>query len=70
MTKKQASILSKLSRAKVLVDYKDYSWLLKNYLELLEDTNILNSKEMKKAEKEIKQGGLHRWEDIKRALHL
>ena len=70
MTKKQAEILKKLMRAKVLIDYKDYSWLLKNYEELLEDMDILKSKELKKAEEEIRKGKVHRWEEVKRALHL
>ena len=70
MTKKQAEILKKLMHAKVLIDYKDYSWLLKNYEELLEDMDILKSKELKKAEEEVKRGKVYRWEDVKRALHL
>ena len=70
MTKKQAEVLNKLSHAKVLIDYKDYSWLIQNYLELLEDAEIISSKELKKAEKELKTGKLCRWEDVKSVLHL
>jgi hypothetical protein len=70
MTRKQAENLKKLMNAKVLVDFKDYSWLLQNYQELLEDTELLKSKELKKAEEEARKGQLHRWGDVKRALHL
>jgi len=70
MTKKQAETLKKMMNAKVLIDFKDYSWLLKNYQELLEDMSILKSKELKKAEEDIKKGKLHHWEEVKRALHL
>ncbi|MFA6549097.1 MAG: hypothetical protein WCT39_04115 [Candidatus Margulisiibacteriota bacterium] len=70
MTKKQAEALKKMMSAKVLVDYKEYSWLLKNYQELLEDMGILQSKELKKAEEDMKKGKIHRWEDVKRAFHL
>ena len=70
MTKKQAELFKKLMHAKVLIDYKDYSWLLKNYEDLLEDMGILSSKKLKKAEEEVKKGALHRWEDVKRAFKL
>ncbi len=70
MTKKQAEILKKLMHSKVLIDFKDYSWLLKNYQELLEDQDILKSNELKKAEDETKKGNVYRWEDVKRALRL
>ncbi len=70
MTRKQAETLKKLMNAKVLIDYKDYSWLLQNYQELLEDTEMLKSKELKKAEAEARKGQLHHWEDVKRAFHL
>jgi len=70
MTKKQTEILKKLMHAKVLIDYKDYSWLLENYEELLGDMDILKSKELKKAEAEVKKGKVHSWEDVKRALCL
>lgn len=65
MTKKEAEILKKLTRAKVLVDYKDYSWLLENYKDLLEDLEILKSKEIRKAEEDIKKRKLHSWEKVK-----
>lgn len=70
MTKKQAEILKKLNNAKVLIDYKDYSWLLKNYEDLLEDMNIAKSSELKKAENDIKTGKVFLWEDVKRGLKL
>lgn len=70
MTKKQEEILKKLTHAKVLVDFKDYAWLLQNYEELLEDAEIIKSKELRKAEEEVKKGKIHRWEDVKRALRL
>jgi hypothetical protein len=70
MTKKEAEILKKLTHAKVLVDYKDYSWLLENYKELLEDLEILKSKELRKAEEDVKRGKLYRWEEVKSALRL
>jgi hypothetical protein len=70
MTKKQAEALKKMMNAKVLVDYKEYSWLLKNYQELLEDMGILQSKELKKAEEDMEKGKIHRWEDVKRVFHL
>ncbi|MDI6731614.1 MAG: hypothetical protein QME05_03410 [Candidatus Margulisbacteria bacterium] len=70
MTKKQAALIDKLSHAKVLIDYKDYSWLIKNYLDLLEDAELIKAKELKKAEKDLAAGRLCRWEDVKRALRL
>ncbi len=70
MTKKQAKILKKLNNAKVLIDFKDYSWLLKNYEELLEDMNIIKSPELKKAEEDVKKGRIFLWEDVKRGLRL
>lgn len=70
MTKKQSEMIKKLATAKVLIDYKDYSWLLKNYEELLEDMDLVKSKELKKAEEEVKKGKVVRWEEVKRALHV
>ncbi|OGB90870.1 hypothetical protein A2625_07515 [candidate division WOR-1 bacterium RIFCSPHIGHO2_01_FULL_53_15] len=70
MTKKQSDILNKLKNAKVLVDYNDYSWLIKNYEDLLEDMDILKSKELKKAEEEVRKGKVESWEDVRRALRL
>lgn len=70
MTKKQAEILKKLKNAKVLIDFKDYTWLLKNYEDLLEDMNIIKSPELKKAEGDIKKGNIFLWEDVKRGLRL
>ena len=70
MTKKQNEILKKLMQAKVLIDFKDYSWLLSNYKDLLEDMDILKSKELKKAEEEVGKGKVYRWEDVKHALNL
>lgn len=70
MTKKEAEKLKKLTHAKVLIDYKDYSWLLESYQELLEDRGILESKELRRAEEEVKKGKLYHWEKVKRALHL
>ena len=70
MTKKEMGMLKKLTQAKVLVDYKNYSWLLENYKELLEDLEILKSKELRKAEEDLKKGRVHRWEEVKSALHL
>lgn len=70
MTKKQAEILRKLKNAKVLIDFKDYSWLLKNYEDLLEDMNIIKSPELKKAEEDVKKGNVFLWEDVKRGLRL
>ena len=70
MTKKQTEVLKKLKHAKVIIDYKVYAQLLENYEDLLEDTEILKSKELRKAEEDLKKGRVYRWEDIKRALHL
>ena len=70
MTKKQAEILKKMKNAKVLIDYKDYSWLLKNYEALLEDADIINSPELKKAEEDLRRGQIIPWEDAKHALKL
>jgi len=70
MTKKQAEVLKNLMQAKVLVDFKDYAWLIKNYEELLEDTDILKSKELKAAEDEIKNHKVSSWEEVKSALKL
>ena len=70
MTKKQAEILKKMKNAKVLIDYKDYSWLLKSYEALLEDADIINSPELKKAEEDLRRGQIIPWEDAKHALKL
>ncbi|MBI5400078.1 hypothetical protein HZB07_05675 [Candidatus Saganbacteria bacterium] len=70
MKSQQQEKLKKLLGAKVLVDYKDYSWLINNYENLLEDMNILQSKELKKAELDIAKGRLHHLEEIKRALKV
>ncbi|OGC14699.1 hypothetical protein A3J90_08905 [candidate division WOR-1 bacterium RIFOXYC2_FULL_37_10] len=70
MTSKQIDVLKKLSHAKVLVDYDEYSWLITNYKELLEDMDILKSKELKKAEDDLKKGKLYSWEKVKHDLDL
>jgi hypothetical protein len=43
--------------------------MLLNYEELLEDMDIIESKELKKAETELEKGKIYRWEDIKRTFN-
>lgn len=67
---KEAKVLEKLSHAKVLVDYEDYQWLLENYKDLLEDLSILKSEDLMAAEKEVGNGKVSSWKELKSALNL